>query len=411
MMAYMGVIENTLIILLVVLAAGLVVPELFMRLKVPYVTTLILIGAVMGPNGMGYVGQNPTIEFFGFLGFTFLMLMAGIETDIGALKKSRVGIAKMAFGNGVIPFLAGFVLCLLFGLNVTEALLVGTVFVSSSVAVIIPTIRSAGIFNKDEGRMMVAAVVVEDIASLFLMALIFQSIDPITSLPLPLYFSVLLISIVALWTLIPRVSSWFLAKGHIFNHEAHEDQTRFVLILLIGVLIYFSYLGVHPIVAAFLVGALLSGTVTSGNIYSKLHTLGYGLFVPVFFFIAGMEMDLKVFLNFDLTNVFILSLIAVFMLAKIGGGFLGARWAGLDTGRAEFFGIVSTPQLTTTLAVTYAASSAGLIESSVTTAIIALSVITTVFAPSFLRFHTKRFGVQIQPSRAVPKYAKSLKSS
>lgn len=406
----MGAVENTLIILLVVLASGLIVPELFLRLKIPYVTTLILIGAVLGPHGIGYVGSNEVIEFFGFLGFTFLMLLAGMETNLDVLKKSKLGIGKMALGGGLLPLIAGFLIVKFFGLSTIEALLVGTVFVSSSVAIIIPTIRAAGIFGKPEGQMMVAAVVIQDIVSLFLMAIVFQTIDPITTLPLPLYFIVLFVSVFAMKTFIPKLSSWFLTKGHLFKHEAHEDETRFIIILLIATLVYFSYLGVHPIVAAFLVGILLSGTVKSDKIFLKLHTLGYGLFVPVFFFIAGMRMDLKIFLNFDTTNIFIFALITTFLVSKVAGGFIGARLAGLSVIDSEFFGIVSTPQLTTTLAVTYAASSAGLLSTSVTTGIIALAVITTVLAPTFLKFHAEKFGMKMMPHRAVPKYAKKLDS-
>lgn len=392
----MGAVENTLLILLLILFFGLVVPELFLRLKLPYITSLLLIGAILGPHGLGYIVSNEVIEFFGFLGFTFLMLLAGLETNLQALQQSKRKIFTLAIANGVIPFVLGFGITLLFGQGIVAALLVGTIFISSSVAIIIPTIKSAGLYNKVEGQIMAAAIFIEDILSLFLLAMIFQSIDPITRLPLPLYFTVLIISVLSLKVLIPKVTTYLFQRSGMFKHEAHEDQTRFVIILLMAVLIYFSYLGVHPIVAAFIVGALLSGVTKSHVIFEKIHTLGYGLFVPVFFFIVGMEMDISALFAFDAANIFIVVLILAFLIGKILSGYFAGKSVGFTGPQAQFFSIVSTPQLTTTLAVTYAASNAGLLERPLVTGIIALSIITTVFAPIVLKAYSSRFGVQFR---------------
>ena len=59
---------STLIILLLILVLGLLVPELFRKLKIPFVTALILIGTVLGPHGFDYVQSNEILEVFGFLG-------------------------------------------------------------------------------------------------------------------------------------------------------------------------------------------------------------------------------------------------------------------------------------------------------------------------------------------------------
>jgi len=398
----MGAVENTLIVLLFILLFGLVVPELFLRLKLPYITSLLLIGSLLGPHGLGYIASNEVIEFFGFLGFTFLMLLAGLETNLHALQQSKSKIFTLAIANGLIPFILGFGVTLLFGQGVVAALLVGTIFISSSVAIIIPTIRSAGFYNKVEGQIMAAAIFMEDILSLFLLAIIFQSVDPITQLPLPLYFVVLILSVLSLKILIPKLTTYLFQRSGMFRHEAHEDQTRYVIILLMAVLIYFSYLGVHPIVGAFIVGVLLSGVTTSHVIFEKIHTLGYGLFVPVFFFIVGMEMDLSILFSFDTTNLFITLLILTFLIGKILSGYFGAKAIGFSKERARFFSIVSTPHLTTALAVTYAASSAGLIEKPLVTGIIVLSIVTTIFAPLILQAYEEYFDVQFRSRKPVP---------
>lgn len=77
----------TIIALLIILILGLIVPDLFKRLKLPFITSIIIIGAIFGPFGLNYVQSNDIIEFFGFLGSAFLMLMAGLEVKLDQLQK------------------------------------------------------------------------------------------------------------------------------------------------------------------------------------------------------------------------------------------------------------------------------------------------------------------------------------
>lgn len=42
-----GIPETTLITMLVILALGLILPEMFRKLKIPFITTIILAGAIL----------------------------------------------------------------------------------------------------------------------------------------------------------------------------------------------------------------------------------------------------------------------------------------------------------------------------------------------------------------------------
>ena len=78
----MGGLEYTLLILLLILFLGILVPSLVRPLRFPFVSILFLISAIVGPHRLALTEGNVIIEFFGFLGFTFLMFMAGLETDL-----------------------------------------------------------------------------------------------------------------------------------------------------------------------------------------------------------------------------------------------------------------------------------------------------------------------------------------
>jgi Kef-type K+ transport system membrane component KefB len=384
-------VDVTLLILLVILSLGLIIPELFKRFKLPLITVLILLGAFLGPNGLKYVGATETIEFFGFLGLTFLMLMAGIETNISKVKQFKKKVFLMALLNGLIPFGVGFLITRYFGYPLITSLLVGIVFISSSVAIIVPTLKSVRLFNKNEGQLILASVLIADIVSLIVLGFIFQRISPVTKLPLLLYYVILFISIILLFIYIPKISRFAMRK---FSEDlGYERQLRLVLVISIALLAYFSILGVHPILAAFLAGLMLSGIIRkdkSGIINSKIHTLGYGIFVPVFFFIVGMEMDISLFKHFNITNILMISLIFGLISSKFISGYIAGRIVKLSKRNSLVFGSISIVQLTTTLAVTFAAASLDLLDNILVTSIILISIISVLLGPLLVSYIAKK---------------------
>ena len=152
-----------------------------------------------------------------------------------------------------------------------------------------------------------------------------------------------------------------------------------------AVLLYFSALGMHTIVAAFLLGLVLSGAVKSDKLFTQLHTIGYGLFVPVFFFMIGTQLDFSVFSHVGSALSFLLVIITVSISTKFLSGYLAGRLAGISRSHSGMFGIASTIQLTTSLAASQAAFSLGIIDTTLLTSMVILSVVTTIFSPLLLR--------------------------
>lgn len=371
--------QGTLLLLLAILAFGLIIPELFRRFKLPYVTSLILIGAVLGPNMLGYIRYDEVIEFFGFLGSAFLMLMAGLEIKPKHFTKLGKQIGFMAASNGLIPFITGIAIAKMFDYDWTTALIIGTIFMSSAVAIVISSLKESDLMRRKIGESIASAAVLEDVTSLILLALILQKISPILPFSIPSYVIILIASIALLKYIIPKIAAW--CEKHITINKEAEDQLRLVLVILFAALVYFSAIGVHALIASFIVGIFLSQNITSHNLYSKLHTIGYGLFVPVFFVVVGTKMDLSILTELTIQNALVFAIIAGSILSKMISGYFSASMSGFTRGESFLFSFASTPQLTTTLAVTYAATELGLIDTVLTTAILLLTIITTIISP------------------------------
>jgi len=372
---------NALIILLVVLLISIIFPIFLKKLHLPFVVLLVLAGAILGPNLLGYIENNETILFFGFLGMAFLMLTAGLETNISSLEKSKLKIFVMSSINGLFPFSVGFLIMHFFGYSFTESLLVGIVFISSSVAIIVPILEDLKVFEKDFGQLILSSVLITDITSLVLLGIFFQSVSPLTTLSMWVYIPLLLFSLLVLFFIVPKIYSFAVRKSK--GRGDNEENLKIILAIVIGSLIYFSGLGVHPILASFLVGLMLSGIIhKTPRIKEKLDVLGYGLFIPVFFFIAGMDMDLTLITEIGAGNLIMILLILGLILSKFISGFVAGKVVGFSSKESTVFGSISTTQLTTTLAVIYAAVSLGIIDSVIATSIILISIITTFLGPT-----------------------------
>ena len=146
-----------------------------------------------------------------------------------------------------------------------------------------------------------------------------------------------------------------------------------------------AVLGLSPIVGAFAAGMAVASSHTIEKIrdYTKKISV---IFSPVFFGLAGAQLDLRSFVTSDwFFYLFFLALVIVAVVSKmIGCGlpavfFLKNRSKGIRVG----YGMISRGEVG--LIVAGVAISAGAITQSTYAAILGMIMITTVLAPLLLR--------------------------
>jgi Kef-type K+ transport system membrane component KefB len=372
--------ENFLAVLGVVLFFGLLLPQFLKPLHLPFATTLILVGSLLGPNGLGYVVADESLVLFGFLGAMFQMLLAGIEAHTLGTGSRKSSIAKLLLANGLVPGVIGVMIARLFDYGWTSALFVGIVFLSSSILFVFGMIESVGLGKTRPGRLAKRVVVYEDIGASLLAFLLFQTLDPHHRFPLPILVGLLLSSVIILRMFLPEVVAFFFRRIDEDSDE-REGRLRLVVGLLLLVIFAYSTLDVHPVIAAFLVGFALAGVPEAAALRSRLEALGYGLFIPVFLFVIGLDTDLSVLWRFDPGSALVVAILAGAVASKLIGGFVGARWAGHETRSALTLGIASTAKLAVPLSATYAARDLGILGAELFTAIVLTAVATSMLAP------------------------------
>ena len=373
----------------IVLLAGLFFSEVFERFHLPWVSSLIIAGMLLGPSGTDILVLNDTIIFLGEIGLIFLMFLAGLETRLSALRKDKGEISKVTFVNSAIPFLIGFAVSwVLFDQNVLTSLLLGTIFIASSIAVIIPSFRTHGLIGTRFGEITIGSTVIMDILSLLLVSFLLQSTHEPSSLPLPLFYVLAVTAIILLRWLV--IWAWKKVDAHVpDDKDPFQEEFRFLFMVLIGIVIVFEILGLHPVLAGFFAGFVLSEAIRSEVLIQKFRSIGYGLFVPIFFIVLGANTDLSVFSNFSSTLLVVGVIAASAMGAKYISGVIAGKMIGFSASQGRLLGVATMPHLTTTLVAGMVGVEAGILSDTAMTAIILLIIVTSFVSPLLIRYMSR----------------------
>ncbi len=376
----------------IILAAGLFFSELFNRLHLPWVVALLVAGIVIGPFGVDLFTPDRTMEFLAQVGLVFLMFMAGLEVRLSSLKKLGRGVFRISLLNGLVPFTIGVMITRWFDYDWPAALLVGAVFMASSIAVVIPSFEVNGMLKTRLGKSIVSATMFEDIVGLVILSVLLQATQPITTIPLPVFYLLLLAALIALRWILPRLREYFHDVTR--RQEIFQRELRFTITMLIGIVVLFELLGLHPLVAGFFAGLVLSESLETAELKQKLHALSYGIFIPIFFIVVGAQTDIWALFNIQQVGLLAVLIVSGYIVSKLVTGFLGAWWAGFSWQDSALAGASTMPQLSTALAVAFTATSLGIIDQSLAVTLVLLTLVTTLIGPMIVTAFASRMRVK-----------------
>lgn len=387
---YNEIMTDNLLPLFLLMSSGVFLSAVFDRLHLPWVITLIAAGLLLGPYGLSLVSVSPALELMSEIGLVFLMFMAGLETRFSSFRKTEKGVLLLSLFNAGIPFLVGFLLGFVFAFSIPGCFLLGMVFISSSIGVITPSLEATELIETEMGQLAVATSIVQDVLSLLLLSVAFQTTQR-SLLPIVVLYPLAIALMVVLRMLLPELHQYFAEST---QHNLFQREVRTVFLILLGTVIAFELLGLHPIVGGFFAGVILSDFIRSELLEGKLRAISYGIFIPLFFLSVGMQTNLRLVFGgaLVLTTLVVLGSIG----AKFASGVLGARLLGFDMVRASLFGASSIPQLSTTLAVAFSGRTLGLFDQNVVASLVALSIASTFVGPLLVGLIGRRIKLEQQ---------------
>lgn len=376
---------SSLLPFFILLSAGLLSSEIFRRFNLPYVLGLIIAGVVIGPV-LNLMEIDATILLIGTIGLVFLMFMTGLEVKTENVKRFGKSIAIISILNGVIPFIGGFVVGRIFDYNILTSIFIGTIFISSSVAAVIPTLEKNKLLETRIGQTIISTTVFDDLSSLLILSLILQTFVQKTIIPLPVYIPTLILILVIIKLFVSKVEKKYYGKKR--GRDLFESELRFIFAVLIATVLLFEIIGMHAIIAGFIIGIILSDSIRE-RVEEKIHVISYGFFIPIFFLIVGMETNIFVF--HEISNILLaVSIIATLVTTKLLSGYFAGRLTNFSKNDSWLLGATSLPQLSTTLAATYTGLVFGVIDQQLASSIILLSIVTILISPLLINHLTNK---------------------
>ena len=375
------------LLFLIWIAASFFFPAVLRKIQIPWVNAVILAGIFLGPYGLGVVYPGEITDFFATLGLVFLMFTAGLDTKFSVLKKAGKRVAYFAMWNFLIPFATGFFVGILLKLDVLASLILGTCFSSSSIGVIIVTLRELEVKSKIKST-VISAMFIEDVSSLVLLAVFLHAIKPVSPIPLPLFPVAIFFFLIIVFYVIPKLQKMLLQWGP--KKDAFAGQLRSVFITLSLVALMAERIGVHAMVGGFLAGLILSDMLAKRRkLREKIFALSYGFLIPIFLLNLGMTTNIEtLFVPQD--AVLACLIITSLIVSKSVSGFLGARLAKFPSRVSFGMGVMTIPQMSTTLATASVAAAYGIFSEALLAALVVLSIVTITIAPFLIRLIFRR---------------------
>lgn len=218
----------TLIIIFLVITIS---PLLSKLTKIPVIIIEIIIGILLGKSLFNIIPFNPLFEFFSSLGLIYLMFLAGLEVNFEEIKRSFSKTILLAIFSILIPFLAG--VSLSYYVNM-HPLLLGTVFSTTSLGLILPLSKEFG-YKGEFSHVLLGSAFLVDIASMFILAFSLAFIKG--SLSLSFIYSFILITILFI---IPWLISRSNINKKIKNITSGESRFSIMIRVSFALIVVFS---------------------------------------------------------------------------------------------------------------------------------------------------------------------------
>lgn len=293
------------------LAAVIAVP-LAARLGLGSVLGYLTAGIVIGPI-LGLVGaETQDLQHIAEFGVVMMLFLIGLELEPRALWDMRHKLLGLGGLQVTLTTAAMMGLAMGLGLSWKPALAVGMIFALSSTAIVLQTLSEKGLTQTSGGRSAFSVLLTQDIAVIPMLALLpllamgalgdapslsvddagHQSLSLVEGLP---GWGVTLVTLGAVAGVI--LAGTFLTRPlFAFIHHARlrEMYTALALLIVIGIALTMTAVGLSPALGTFLAGVVLANSEFRHELQSDIEPFK-GLLLGLFFITVGAGIDFEIF--------------------------------------------------------------------------------------------------------------------
>ena len=379
--------HSSVLSLMIVVAIAFFIPLLLQRFKLkalPVVVAEIIAGIFVGKSGFNVIEPDMWLQVLSTLGFIFLMFLSGLEIDFSIFKqkgKKNTTNEPNTFQVASIIFLFIFILSYAISLIfvwlgfVDNAMFMTLIISTISLGVVVPTLKENNLGKTAIGQIILLVAVIADLVTMILLA-VFVGLNSESGQSMWL-----LLVLFGAGIVIYFVARRFKNIPYLENLKAGSVQidTRAVFALILILVGLSESVGAENILGAFLAGVLVSLLSPNEDMVEKLDSIGYGFFIPIFFVMVGVNLEVWSIFKEPSSMLMIPILIVGLFISKLLPSLVLKKWYP----RNVVLG--SAILLTSTLSLVIAAAQIGeklnIISPSLSASLILSAVITCIFAP------------------------------
>lgn len=379
--------------LVIVVLAAFLTPIIVNRLNInflPVVVAEILMGIVIGNSFLNIVERDSILNILSTLGFIFLMFLSGLEIDFKAFKKDKrarqgqnddessiPGHLNLALTVFAFIMIISILLAYVFKwLGLVDDVLLMVIIISTiSLGVVVPTLKEMNIMRTTIGQFILLVAVLADLVTMILLT-VYGAINGQGG------STIWLIGILVVFTAISYILG-VQFKRMSFLQKLMDGTTqigiRAVFALIILLVALAEGVGAENILGAFLAGVVVSLLNPDEELVEKLDSFGYGFFIPIFFIMVGVDLNIPSLIKEPKLLIIIPILIVAFIISKLIPVMFIRRWFDMKTTIASAFLLTST--LSLVIAAAKISERLNAISAETSGILILSAVITCVFVP------------------------------
>ena len=286
------------------LAAAVVSVPLSKRLGLGSVLGYLIAGIIVGPFGLGLVGEErEQVMHFAEFGVVMMLFLIGLELQPSLLWRMRGPILGLGGLQVVGTSMALGGVALWFGQPWQSAAAIGMTLALSSTAITLQTLNEKGLMQTDGGQSSFAVLLFQDIAVIPMLAL-FPALAIYTATTassdghashtwigaLPAWAQALAVlavisAIVVAGRFVVSYIFRFIAKSGL-----REIFTAAALLLIVGIALLMTGLGLSPALGTFLAGVVLANSEYRHELEADIEPFK-GLLLGLFFIAIGASID------------------------------------------------------------------------------------------------------------------------
>ncbi|MGV3463747.1 MAG: cation:proton antiporter [Heyndrickxia sp.] len=367
----------------IILIASKIAGSLSVRLGQPSVLGKLLIGIVLGPSVLGLVNDTEILAEFSQIGVILLMFIAGLETDIDEFKRTGKASTFVGFGGIIVPLLLGYVAGMILNLNTIESLFLGLLLSATSVSISVQALKEMNRLKTPEGTTILGAAVIDDIVVVIALAFLMSFSGGDVHLTTVILKKVLFFggAILVGWKLVP----WFLKKFS--KLKVTETVISSALIICFVYAYLAEYTGVASIIGAYIAGVAISVTKFKHDVFEKVETISYSIFVPIFFTSIGITAEFSGITK-NITLIVLLSILAI--ITKLFGAAIGAKLAGFGWNSAWGIGSAMVSRGEVALIIAAIGLESKLLSQDMFAVVVVVVLVTTIVTPPMMKLFFKR---------------------